>query len=88
MMKTLKINYNVKIYNKGKSAIVTSPEGTMVYSYNKKVAFRDPQGKIYLDPKFDYSTTTLRHVGAFLCEGESQTRARIAIGDYEVAQLT
>lgn len=57
-------------------------------SYNSVIAMRDEDGKITLDEnKWDYSTTTTRYRNQFLCENTAETKRKIKVGIYQLADL-
>jgi len=87
-MKTVCEFIDVKVYAKGKMIVVTTERGTWVFSYDKKVIFKDRHGQVYIDPRYyNFSPTTLKHVKAYLGEGEAQIKAAVERGQYEFAQI-
>ncbi len=67
--------------------IITS-EGTYFQSYDSVIAFRDNNRKITLDDYYwDYSRTTGKYRNEFLGEGIADTRAKIELGVYKLADL-
>jgi hypothetical protein len=62
--------------------------GEMLTSYGVNIALRAADGKVTLDVNnWNYSTTTGKHRNAFLGESVAATRAKIASGEYELADL-
>jgi len=67
--------------------IITS-DGTYFQSYDSVIAFRDNNRKITLDDYYwDYSRTTGKYRNEFLGEGIADTRAKIELGIYKLADL-
>jgi hypothetical protein len=87
-MKTVTVGIDVTSFNKGKMFVVKTAGGELLISYDKKVAYRNKSGKVYVDPRYyAYSATTLHHVGAFLGGGQKQIEDAIKNGEYEAAYL-
>jgi len=86
---TINTGLDVQVLSKGKLVIIRTVDSVVVVSYGKNVVYRDNRtGKIYIDITcYDYSTTTLRHVGAYLGEGKDQIDAKLASGEYGAASL-
>ena len=68
--------------------IIYTDKGTYFQSYNSVIAFRDNERKITLDEYYwDYSRTTGKYRNQFLGEGIADTRAKIELGVYKLADL-
>ena len=70
--------------------IITTPEGLYFQSYKSVIAFIPFASgeKTKLDrEKWDFSTTTGKYRNEFLRETIAETRAKIADGTYELAEL-
>ncbi len=68
--------------------IIYTDEGTYFQSYDSVIAFRDNNRKITLDDYYwDYSRTTGKYRNEFLGEGIADTRAKIELGVYKLADL-
>ena len=68
--------------------VIYTNEGTYFQSYNSVIAFRDNERKITLDEYYwDYSRTTGKYRNEFLGEGIADTRAKIELGVYKLADL-
>ena len=62
--------------------------GAAFQSYSSVIAFRDYQGKVWLDiNKWDYSRTTGKYRNQFLRETKKETEAKIKSGEYELIDL-
>lgn len=70
-------NYNV-FENNGKEYLV---------SYSTLVALKNENGEILLDPMWEYSRTTAKHVGKFLNSSASEIRKNIKCGGYKVEKI-
>lgn len=64
-------------------------EGVEYYqSYSRIIAVRDPEGNVTLDERYwEYSVTTGKYRNQFLGESKKETQARIASGEYKLANL-
>lgn len=72
------INYSSK-----KSQIISTSEGSFLYSYGALIAGK-VNGQVYLNEKYwDYSVTTGKHRNEFLGEGIAETRKKIKSGEYQ-----
>lgn len=68
--------------------IIHTDEGTYFQSYRSVIAFIPNEGQTVLDEStWDYSATTGRYRNQFLGEGIAETRAKIASGEYLLANL-
>ena len=69
--------------------VITTDEGEFFQSYRSIIAFKPyGGGKVVLDEgAWDYSTTTGKYRNEFLGEGIADTRAKIASGQYVLANL-
>ena len=68
--------------------IIYTSEGTYFQSYKSIIAFRDNDNKITLDDYYwDYSRTTGKYRNEFLGEYIADTRAKIELGVYKLADL-
>jgi len=68
--------------------IIYTDEGTYFQSYDSVIAFRDNNRKITLDDYYwDYSRTTGKYRNEFLGECIADTRAKIELGVYKLADL-
>ena len=68
--------------------IIYTSEGTYFQSYDSVIAFRDNDNKITLDDYYwDYSRTTGKYRNEFLGEYIADTRAKIELGVYKLADL-
>lgn len=69
--------------------VITTDEGEFFQSYRSIIAFKPyGGGKTVLDEsKWNYSTTTGKYRNEFLGEGIADTRAKIASGEYVLANL-
>lgn len=67
--------------------IITS-DGEYFQSYDSVIAFKDNEGNVTLDDyTWDYSRTTGKYRNEFLGEGIADTRAKIELGVYKLADL-
>jgi hypothetical protein len=67
--------------------IIDTSEGEVFQSYDTVIAFRNNDGKIFLDPMYDCTRTTSRYRCQFLSEGIKVTRDKIDSGEYKVLNL-
>ncbi len=68
--------------------ILYTPVGNSLQSYNSVIAFRANSGRVTLDSYYwDYSRTTGLYRNQFLGEGIADTRAKIELGVYKLADL-
>ena len=69
--------------------VITTDDGEFFQSYRSLIAFKPyGGGKVVLDTDtWDYSTTTGKYRNEFLGEGIAETRAKIASGEYLLANL-
>ena len=62
--------------------------GTIFQSYYSTIAFKTYDGKTFLNSKkWDYSTTTGKYRNIFLRENITETRRKIASGQYTLTTL-
>jgi len=62
--------------------------GVTFQSYDAKIAFRDNDGKVWLDEKYwTYSRTTSKWRNRFLNSTTKDTLAKIKSGEYTLANL-
>lgn len=69
--------------------VITTDDGEFFQSYQSIIAFKPyGGGKTVLDERYwDYSTTTGKYRNEFLGEGITETRVKIASGEYQLANL-
>lgn len=73
--------------------IIVTSEGHYFQSYRSVIAFRPTVNGYFVDGVildahyWDYSTTTGKYRNEFLGEGTAETRAKIADGTYQLADL-
>lgn len=67
---------------------IYTPEGVYFQSYKSIIAYRDNDGKTYLDEYYwDYSTTTGKYRNIFLREDKAETQKKIKSGEYTLTNL-
>lgn len=70
-------------YSPEKSQIISTNEGSFLYSYGTLIAGK-VNGEVYLNESYwDYSTTTGKHRNEFLGESIAETRKKIKSGEYQ-----
>jgi len=86
-MKKIDVGLKVAVWNSGKMIAITTDDGRLLVSYDKKVAYIDKKGKTYINTRwYDCSKTTMKHLAAFLGEGKAQVDAKLAQGEYEAVE--
>jgi len=69
--------------------ILHTPEGAFFSSYNFLIAFQPLQGKIKLDiNNWNTNVTTTKYLKQFLGENLITIKKKIALGEYELADLS
>ena len=90
-MKRRYFNETIKVHNineRPNQFLIVTPEGHYFQSYKSIIAFRDNEGKIYLDVnKWDYSTTTGKYRNIFLNENKHLTQKKINSNVYSLVNL-
>jgi hypothetical protein len=76
---------NISInYSSEKSQIISTDEGSFLFSYGTLIAGKAIDGKVYLNEKYwDYSIITGKHRNEFLGEDITETRKKIKSGEYQ-----
>lgn len=68
--------------------LLTDDDGNrFLQSYNTIVCKVDKTGKVYLDPKHNFSNTTSKHVTMFLGDNTKERLAKIKSGEYTLTNL-
>ena len=83
-------NMTTSAGNKAANQFLVCDDDDTVYfkSYESIIAKITIYGEVTVDPVYwDYSVTTGRYRNEFLGEGIADTRAKIASGEYELANL-
>jgi hypothetical protein len=62
--------------------VIESSEGTMFQSYDSPIALIGNDGKVHLSTHWDYSRTTMKHLGRFLSSNAKEIRQKVQNGDY------
>lgn len=73
---------------KANTEIFKSMDGTEYCRSYRVIIAKKQRGTVYLDSRyFQYSVTTVRHLGKFLGHGIVDTRAKIKSGEYILTYL-
>lgn len=76
-------NLNTKFGNPAKDQRVeVTAEGETFFSYGTPIARKRVDGSVELYPAWNYSQTTNYYRGKFLGEGVTETRRKVALGEY------
>jgi len=67
--------------------ITISGEARYFQSYSTMIAKIDNEGKVTLDPQWNYSVTTSKYRNEFLGEDTKTTKKKIASGEYIITNL-
>lgn len=88
-MKNMCLGIKVAVFDKNRMVTITTGDGRLLISYDKKVAWIDKRdGKTYVNTNYyDCSKTTLKHLTSFLGEGLAQVNEKLANGAYEAANI-
>jgi len=83
-MGKLNVDVKVAVYDKNRMITVTTGQGRLMISYDKKVAFIDKQsGRVSINTRwYGCSKTTMKHLTAFLGEGMAQVDEKLDSGEY------
>lgn len=67
---------------------IFTDEGVYFQSYSTVIAFKNKEGKIFLDQdSWNYSVTTSKYRNEFLREDTKETKRKIASGEYTLIDL-